>query len=233
MKSEITITHIHLETHIVITEDCVQLLIVENPTEFYNMVSDLDRQFEGEEGLFVFSANGQILAPHKVGAIVVDPFHFDLNDKKIVNLLYKKLESFAFGDKVQLLNELNSKTISFLSELSCFLPFTLDYEEPQPSDFFKISGLKFAKTYESIEEKIICYINALIELKNCEFFVFVNLKSVLSDEKLHALYNHCRSEQVGLLLVESGKMHRELLPCERAVVITDDLCEILVNYQEI
>lgn len=61
------------------------------------------------------------------------------------------------------------------------------------------------------------------------FFVFVNLKSVLSDEKLLQVYAHCRREQVGLLLIESGKQ-RPLLPNERAVIITEDLCEILENY---
>ena len=95
----------------------------------------------------------------------------------------------------------------------------------------KASGVKFAKVYETLEEKLVCYINALIELKQCEFFVFVNLKSVLSDEKLGQIYAHCRAEQVGLLLMEDGK-RRPLLPCEKAVVITEDLCEILENYEE-
>ena len=106
------------------------------------------------------------------------------------------------------------------------------YDEPQPSDYLKGAGLKFAKTYDSLEEKIICYINALIELRQCEFFVFVNLKGVLSDEKLEQIYAHCRAEQVGLLLIEDGK-RRKLLSCEKAVIITEDLCEILENYDEI
>ena len=87
------------------------------------------------------------------------------------------------------------------------------------------------KVYETLEEKLVCYINALIELKQCEFFVFVNLKSVLSDEKLEQIYAHSRAEQVGLLLIEDGK-RRPLLPCEKAVIITEDLCEILENYEE-
>ena len=62
--------------------------------------------------------------------------------------------------------------------------------------------------------------------------MFVNLKSVLSDEKLLLLYEHCRREQVGLLLIESGK-RRPLISGEKAVIITEDLCEILENYNEI
>ena len=231
MKNEIQIAHVHLETPLVISDEYVQVLIVENPNEFYNMVTDLDEQFEGQEGVFVFSINGQIVPASKYGAFVSDLFHFDLNDKKMLNLLYKRLENVALGDKFLYYNELTAKTVAFLEEVAFTVPFALTYDEPQPSDYLKTSGLKFAKVYDTLEEKVVCYINALIELKQCEFFVFVNLKSVLPDEKLEQIYAHCRSEQVGLFLIEDGK-RRELLPCEKAVIITEDLCEILENYEQ-
>lgn len=232
MKKEIQLAHVHLETPLIISDEYVQLLIVENPTEFYNMVADLDGQFEGQDGTFVFSMDNQLVSASKYGAIISDLFHFDLNDKKLLNILYKRLESVAFGDKLVDFNELTAKTVEFLEEISFTVPFSLTYNEPQPSDYLKASGIKFAKVYDSIEEKIVCYINALIELKQCEFFVFVNLKSVLSDEKLEQIYAHCRAEQVGMLLVEDGK-RRKLLPQEKAIIITEDLCEILENYEEI
>lgn len=232
MKKEIQLAHVHLESLITISDDYVQLLIIENPTEFYNMVSDLDRQFDGQEGKFVFSIDGQIVPAGKYGAMLSDLFHFDLNDKKLLALLYKRLESAAFADKILFFNDLTAKVVAFLEEMSFAVPFALEYDEPQPSDYLKASGLKFAKVYDTLEEKIVCYINALIELKQCEFFVFVNLKSVLSDEKIEQIYLHCRAEQVGLLLIEDGK-RRKLLPCEKAVIITEDLCEILENYDEI
>ena len=231
MKKEIQLAHVHLETQLTISEDYVQLLIVENPTEFYLMVSDLDGQFDGREGTFVFSMDGQIVPAIKYGAMVSNLFHFDLNDKKLLTLLYKRLESVVFGDKIAFFNDLTAKTVAVLEEFFVSVPFALEYEEPQPSDYLKASGVKFAKVYETLEEKLVCYINALIELKQCEFFVFVNLKSVLSDEKLGQIYAHCRAEQVGLLLMEDGK-RRQLLPCEKAVIITEDLCEILENYEE-
>ena len=232
MKSEIKIAHVHLETPLTIREDFVQLLIVENPSEFYQMVSDLDGQFDGKEGDFAFSCDGQIISPSKYGVMVSDLFHFDLNDKKVLSLLYKNLETVAFSDKILAFNELTAKTVCFLEELADFSEFPLDYDEPQPTDYLKCAGVKFAKTYDSLEEKIVCYINTLVALKKCEFFVFVNLKSVLSDEKLLQIYEHCRLEQVGMLLIETDT-RRKLLPCEKAVIITEDLCEILANYENL
>ena len=231
MKKEIQLAHLHLETQLTISDEHVQLLIIENPTEFYKMVSDLDGEFDGREGTFVFSVDGQIGPAVKYGVMISDLFHFDLNDKKLLNLLYKRLEGSAFGDKITYFNGLTAKIVEFLEEISFTVPFSLEYDEPQPSDYFKAAGVKLAKVYDTLEEKIVCYINALIELKQCEFFVFVNLKSVLSDDKLEQIYTHCRAESVGLLLIEDSS-RRQLLTYEKAVIITDDLCEILVNYEE-
>ena len=85
MKKEIQLAHVHLETQLTISDDYVQLLIVENPTEFYNMVFDLDGQFDGREGTFVFSMDGQIVPAIKYGAMVSDLFHFDLNLRRAVS----------------------------------------------------------------------------------------------------------------------------------------------------
>lgn len=232
MKSEVSLVHVHLETPLIISEEHVQLLIVENPSEFYALVSDLDAQFEGAEGTFVFLCQGQIIPATKSGAMVSDLFHLELNDKKMLNLLYKRLEGIAVEEKIAEFNELSTKVVKFIGELSFCVPFALDYNEPQPVDYFKTAGVKFEKVYDTLEEKIICYINAMIELKKCEFFIFVNLKSVLNDDKLLSVYAHCRAEQVGLLLIENGKL-RPLLPCEKAVIITEDLCEILENYDNL
>ena len=181
MKSDIVINHVHLETELVISSETTQLLIIENPSEFYSLVSMLYKQIEGEEGDFIFLANNQPINCSKSAFMIVDLFNFDLNDKKIVNLLYKKLEGVAINEKYAKLSEFNSVVVSFLEDLTFSVPFSLDYGEIQPIDFFKSASLKFEKTYDTLLEKIICYVNALIELKGCEFFVFVNLKSVLSD----------------------------------------------------
>lgn len=230
MKSPIKIAHVHLETPLIVSDEFVQLLIIENPSEFYSMVLDLSDQFNGEDGIFVFSCENQIISASKRGVMVGDLFNFDLNDKKVLNLLYKQIESVVIEKNVVFLNELNAKLISLIDEISYELPFALEYSEPQTLDYIKIANVKFSKNYDSLQEKIVCYINALIELKKCDFFVFVNLKSVLDDDKLLQIYSHCKNEGVGLLLVESMNK-RKFLNGEKAIIITEDLCEILANYQ--
>ena len=99
-------------------------------------------------------------------------------------------------------------------------------------DLLKLCNVKPTKVYESFLEKLICYINIFTELKNIKFFIFIGLKDILSDENLILLYQHCALQKVGLLLIESSKK-RNLLPMERAIIITDDLCEIVENFGKI
>lgn len=228
MTDEIQIVHVHLENPLIISDEFVQSLVIENPTEFYQIVCELSDAFEGKDGRFVFLRSGEEISADKYGTMICDPFHFDLNDRKILQLLYKKLEGNTNGgDYLQLYYETCGKISEFLTRLNESVPFLLTFDEPQVGDILKTAGVKFGKFYENLEEKIICYINALIELKNCQFFVFVNLKSVLDGEKLLSVYRHCQSEKVGLLLVESSV--RESLSGEKTVIITEDLCEIVEN----
>ena len=82
--------------------------------------------------------------------------------------------------------------------------------------------------YQTLLEKIICYINLYVELKNTKLFVFIGLKDILTDEDLDLLYHHCALQKVCLWLIESTKK-RPSLPQEKVVIITEDLCEIVEN----
>lgn len=51
----------------------------------------------------------------------------------------------------------------------------------------------------------------------------------LDDNDLQLLYKHCEMQKVSLLLIESSKK-RSVLSQEKAIIITEDLCEIVENY---
>jgi len=190
----------------------------------------MTKSFNGELSDFTFWQDDEQIKPDKYGDMIVNAFSFDLTDKKIVTLLYKKLHNnYNESDLIPQLNKINANIGFFLQELFQTVDFALDYAELTPDDVFKICSVKPSIVYDSFLEKIICYINILVELKNTRFFVFVGLKDVLNDDDLKLLYNHCALKKVCLLLVESSKK-RPLLSFERAIIITDDLCEIVENY---
>lgn len=232
MEEIAKIYHTALETPLEISSESVQLLIVENPALYYRFVSELDAQMEGREGGFSFLRSDAPIFPEKEGIMVCDCFHFDLGDKRVMTLLQKRLADLCRnGEAYMRLAEINSAISSLFSDIFCEVPFLLSQDDITPEELFKSCNVRFERNYETLLEKLICYINALIELKHCKFFVFVNLREVLCDEDLRALYRHCALEKVGLLLLEPFHV-RALFREERAIVITEDLCEILENYSE-
>ena len=80
--------------------------------------------------------------------------------------------------------------------------FSLDYTELALEDLLKASAVKPTKVYQSFLEKLICYINIFAELKNINFFIFIGIKDVLSDEDLSLLYKHCALQKIGLILID-------------------------------
>ena len=192
----------------------------------------MQKAINGELSDFTFWENGTQLQPSKTCEMLLSVFNFDLVDKKILSLLYKKLQSnFIEGDFILSLNKINAQVVSFLQSLCQTVDFSLEYSEILLENLLKTCDVKPAKMYNTVLEKLVCYINILTELKNIKSLVCVGLKDIFTDEDLKELYKHCALQKISLFFIESSKK-RNLLPDERAVIITEDLCEIVENYNE-
>ena len=226
----ITVANANIETPIELTPENPVVLVEENPSEFYKAVSSLINAFSDEDSEFTFWKGDEQISPSKHGEILTNTFGFDFADKKIINLLYKRLQSnFLEGSFQADFNLINAKICNFLSDLCSTVDFSLDFDELTIENLLKTCSVKPSAVYNSLLEKIICFINIFTSLKNISFFVFVDIKSVLSDDKLQKLYKHCSLHKIALFLIESSKK-RSFLAEEKAIIITDDLCEIVENF---
>ncbi len=202
-------------------------MIIEQPSEFYALLCELGEQFEGKDGEFILLDGENRLSFDKSGDFVRDIFSLGFEDKKVVSTLYKTLERISSDGELQVLqNRLNTELAMYYGELFDKLSLTLTFDEPSAPDLLKLGKVRLSECYDGVLEKIICYINAMVELKRSRFFVFVHLKSVLSDDELKLLYRHCALEKIGLLLIEST-VGRGVLEEEFSIIITEDLCEIV------
>lgn len=222
---KIKIVHAHLEAPLELSPEAVKLFIIENPSEFYKTIVEINSQFNGGEGDFVLVRDGVQTAFQQCGEFVRDVFSMDFCDKRIISLLYKRLDSIQTLKFPEKLANVQKALGELFDDLFSEFPFALEYDEAELSDLLKVGGVKPQKNFDSLIEKIICDVNLLIALKNIDLLVFVNLKSVLTDNELRLLYEHCKREKVSLLLIESSVI-RPLNEFESATIITRDLCEI-------
>lgn len=219
-----------IETQIELDEARPVVFCIENPKEYYKTVKEFIAAFNGEASDFTFwDGDGQVGAG-KAGELLTDLFTFEFTDKKIITLLYKRLLcNFSEGSLIFKFQETKAEIDKFLIELCETENFALEYGEITLDALLKSYNVKPAENYQTLLEKIICYINIFTELKGICFFAFVGLKSVLSDDDLRLLYRHCRLHKLSLLLIECSKV-RPILPEEKAIIITEDLCEIVENF---
>lgn len=219
-----------LETQIELDVSRPFLLCIESPKEYFNTVNELMNAFAGNISEYTFWDGDKQINAEKEGELLTDMFSFGLSDKKIINLLYKRLQSnFNNGQLIFEFQKLRSVSEHFLSNLCETEDFALTYSEMTFDALLKAVSIRPEENYETLLEKVICYINLFIELKNIRFLAFVGLKSVLSDEDLRLLYRHSKLHKLSLLLVECGKI-RPLLEEEKVIIITEDLCEIVENF---
>lgn len=227
------IVHFKIETPITLSSSCPFVLSIENPREMFCLVTELQSQFSGAEGNFLLIRDDQRLSFENCGEMITDVYSLDFNDKKILNTLEKSLGKISSeGNAYELYNKLNTILSEYYSELFSNISLPLTYEGLTFRDIFKASGIRLNQCYDGALEKIVCYINTVVQLKGVMFFVFLNLKSILTDDELICLYKHCEREKVALLLIENN-MSRATLPMESGIIITDDLCEIVDKMPEI
>lgn len=166
----ITVANANIETPIELTPENPVVLVEENPSEFYKAVSSLINAFSDEDSEFTFWKGDEQISPSKHGEILTNTFGFDFADKKIINLLYKRLQSnFLEGSFQADFNLINAKICNFLSDLCSTVDFSLDFDELTTENLLKTCSVKPSAIYNSLLEKIICFINIFTSLKNISF----------------------------------------------------------------
>lgn len=149
----IRISNKNIETPVFLETVSPFVLSVENSREYYRFANDLKNAFSGEESEFSFWKGDKCFSPDKYGDIILSPFYFDAADKKIINLLYKKLQSnFNDGAFITEFNTINARVENFLFDLCSTVDFSLEHDCLCLEDLLKSCSVKPAKTYDSLIE---------------------------------------------------------------------------------
>ncbi len=82
------------------SETLIQVLVVEDTISFRSFVSELIAQVAGEEGRFVLSDNWSPISISQNVHVISDIFHFTINDRKSISLLYKYLSEIAISKDI-------------------------------------------------------------------------------------------------------------------------------------
>lgn len=198
---------------------------IENPKMLVSIVEQLDMAMDGMEYELRFLEDNKILKDTSKICFIKNIFELDFNNKKLQSALLKKLTSELLNHEL-ILNEVFLEGARTLEQAISTLDTTVTINSTLDiTTFLKCYAPSIEKEYDSMLERLVAYINVMVEFADLKCLIFLNLQSYLTKKEMELLYEHSRYKEVALLFIESA--HRYKLGDEKCVIIDDDLCEIV------
>lgn len=88
----------------------------------------------------------------------------------------------------------------------------------------KAAGIEIIDDYDTLEERILAYMDLSREYEGKKLFVFVNLRSVVPYATLQLMMDTAITREYRVLLIDN--MDYKKLSCESRIIIDNDLCVI-------
>ncbi len=208
-----------------LSENQVNVLIVENPLMYRNLIEELVHQTEGGPGNFVLSIDNEPISMSKYMDLIVDPFRIDLNSKKIQNRIYELVREIIDNELLEKLGELNTSICGFLEEALFNIPIAAGYSlELDSVGLLKLYRVGVDNENYEFVDKIIEYIRIQSSLMAVNTLVFVNMNSFLTTDEMERIYEFAFYNKTNLVMIENQKGGR--LNSEEVTLIDKDMCVV-------
>lgn len=212
---------------IVFEEGVINLVVIENPFEFRQLVGEIFLQTNGEEGRFVLSHDEKILKIQENMQCIMNPFVLELNSRKILEKIYKDLKDEILTSELYMQQtSVMSELFNFIEKIAEKMDYPLEYNsEVDIKQIFKLFNVCVNEEKGDMVAKIAEYVKISHQILGYKIFIFVNLKSYLNKIELEKLYRYIDYYKISIMLIES-KEAEYTINSEQKFVIDKDNCEI-------
>ena len=199
------LVHTNLNTAVLSDKYVFTEWIIESPKLYAYYLQELFLQQNGEEGRFVLSDKEKELNIAKNMEIIVNPFQIEINGRKILNKLYAELDQLSKSELMYVKTlELTGKIQEYLLELEQNTEYVLEFDmDLDMSALFKSVGIRYEVQETDFFEQIIRYIKIAVNVLATKVFVFINLRSYLTDLQMQELIKEISYQDVKGLFIEN------------------------------
>lgn len=221
--------HYSFQSPVEFMENWNHYLIIENPRQLSGYIIEMNNQLEGEEGDFILMHEDDVMDIQKHVEMIINPFSIDPNSKKNVSSLHDLINKMAYDDMCYIrTEEIVSELSSYIEELSIQQSvYSIPMKEIDFKGLLKMADVRFNADPETILERICCFIDITNEFSGVELFIFVNLRSFLTDEEIESFHEFVNYRKVHVLHIENKIF--DFGRDDSVKIIDKDLCEIPVN----
>lgn len=200
-------------------------IVCENPKIFYEMIEDSIKLIKSNESNWVISEKDGSRIDSKQIDVIVSPFCFDINSKRLLGNVQKEIETCIYENFIEEIDYINNAFIRILEDISLRLSYEIDYNiECDVKDLIKIYDLKLSYESSSLLGKLSIYIKLLAMSLNVKLLFLVDIKRYLTAHEILNLYKEARYWKIQLVIMESRFIDK--LENEKVIIIDMDRCII-------
>ncbi len=199
--------------------------VIENQDVFLDMITDIEDQIRGNEGISVLSKNNQIQRMDKYAELITQFVPFDLNRKVLLNKIISTMQKAALDEShLAQANEVLNAWEKLCVDIEFEMPISMEFSNINIDTLIKSAGVTIADDYSSLAEKLLDYMQ-IVEIFECKkLFILVNVRSFINDNEMQHLIDDIIMREYQVILLDNTE--RKLLHNENRYLIDEDLCEI-------
>ena len=200
--------------------------IIESPDIFSEYVLELSDQIAGSEGRFVLSEKDKELDLAKKADVIFNPLTVDVNSRKILSKLYLELSNLSNGEQMYIKTvELLRHLQEYMLDLEQCTEYILEFDqEIDISALLKAVNIRYETKDMDFQERLIQYMKILAAMAGIKVFIFVNLRSYLTDHQMQEVIKEMKYQDVKGLFIESQQ--KDCIEGVNQYIIDIDRCEI-------
>lgn len=210
---------------------CYNILVVENPNFLVEMVENIQNFLGKMDSDISIVENGEKYKALDKITLISDIFNIDFNSKALQSALTKRIVK-ALGDYDYQLGELYGESVQILFKAMIDINVSVDIaDNMDKASFVKLFSPTIECGYDRLLERLVNYIDVLVEFLDTKCVIFVNLFEFLSREDCMQLYSHCHDKEVVVFVLQSRRKYD--FDNQQLIVIDNDLCEVVANLMDL
>lgn len=200
-------------------------VITENQSFMRSIFHDLSRgnghsEINFLDGTKTLKLDGQV-------EVIFNPLRLDFNNRKALTALMKILVKTSLSEDFYLAtSELKSSIVKYLYDIIDAEDFNFEVatEEFLVDALAKAVNVHIVGDRENFVQLITEYMEMMRELVGVKLFIFINLRSIVSDKEIASLKHNLDNHHLDVLLLECTP--RNPIDGVNRLTIDQDLCEI-------
>lgn len=202
-------------------------LVIEDSNFLVSIIQDIKNFLDKNDTEVRFLENNELYKKIDKLFLITDIFNIDFNNKILQNTLIKKMVKSLDGYEFQI-NEIYQKAYKLFSNCIEDLNISIDVNYClEKSTFVKMFTPTIQSDFENLLEKLVLFVNVLVELIDLKCLITLNLQEFLTKKDIELFYTHCQCREVAVLNLLSRKKYE--FDDEQVIVIDSDLCETIAK----